>query len=71
MAVTYKKYGINDYERAFNFFRELYRASENVPHWLTGRWEYTEYLVSPLLKYRGSPIDWKETIYGRRIPVKL
>lgn len=63
MAATYRKFSADDYDRAFNFFRELYRASENVPHWLTGRWEYTEYLVSPLLKYRGSPVDWKDTIY--------
>jgi len=63
MTATYRKYNVNDYGRVINFFRDLYRASDNVPFWLPSRWEYAEYLVSPLHKYRGSPIDWKETIY--------
>ena len=63
MSVAYRKYNVNDYDRGFNFFRELYRVSDNVPSWLPVRWEYAEYLVSPLMKDRGSPIDWKETIY--------
>ena len=63
MVATYRKYNVNDYDRALNFFRDLYRASNNVPFWLPARWEYAEYLVSPLHKYRGSSIDWKETIY--------
>jgi len=63
MVATCRKYNVNDYDRGFSFFRELYRESYNVPHWLPIRWEYAEYLVSPLMKDRGSPIDWKETIY--------
>ncbi|OGO30579.1 MAG: hypothetical protein A2Z29_11425 [Chloroflexi bacterium RBG_16_56_11] len=63
MDVKFRKYNENDYNRAFNFFRDLYRASDNVPFWLPSRWEYADYLVSPLFKDRGSLIDWKETIY--------
>ena len=63
MAVTCRKYKINDYNNVINFFRGLYRVSDNVPFWLPSRWEYAEYLVSPLHKYGGSSIDWKETIY--------
>ena len=63
MVPTSRKYSVNDYNRALNFFRDLYRASNNVPFWLPSRWEYAEYLVSPLLKHRDSSIDWKETIY--------
>ena len=63
MVAICRKYNVNDYDRGFNFFRELYRESYNVPHWLPIRWEYAEYLVSLLMKDRGSTIDWKETIY--------
>ena len=63
MVSTYRKYNVNDYDRTLNFFRELHRVSDNVPFWLPSRWEYTDYLLSPLLKYRGTFIDWKETIY--------
>ncbi len=63
MVAKCRRYNVNDYDRGFNFFRELYRERYNVRHWLPMRWEYAEYLVSPLMKDRGSLIDWKETIY--------
>jgi len=63
MVATYRRYNVNDYDRAFNFFRHLYRVSDTVPFWLPARWEYAEYLVSPLHKHRGYSNDWKETIY--------
>jgi len=63
MVTTCRKYNKNDYKRALDFFRDLYRLSDDLPFWLPSRWEYAEYLVSPLHKYRGSSIDWKETIY--------
>ncbi len=63
MSVAYRKYHENDYSCALDFFRHLYRVSDNVPFWLPSRWEYAEYLVSPLLNYGNLSIDWKETIY--------
>ncbi|MFC1978419.1 GNAT family N-acetyltransferase [Chloroflexota bacterium] len=63
MVTNYRKYIVNDYDRVLNFFRDLYHVSDNVPFWLPSRWEYAEYLASPLHKYRGLSIDWKETIY--------
>jgi hypothetical protein len=63
MIVACSRYNSNDYDRVFNFFRNLYRNSNNVPFWLPARWEYAEYFVSPLHKYRGTSIDWKETVY--------
>ena len=63
MVTTYRKYKVDDYDNAIGFFRDLYRLSDNIPLWLPARWEYAEYLVSPLFKYTGSTIDWKETIY--------
>lgn len=63
MTITYRKYEKKDYDSAINFFRRLYRASDKAPHWLPARFEYADYLVSPLHKQRGYPIDWKETIY--------
>jgi GNAT superfamily N-acetyltransferase len=63
MSISYRKYSLNDYDRAENFLRDLYHKSDVVPFWLPARWEYAEYLVSPLMKHRGLSIDWKETIY--------
>jgi GNAT superfamily N-acetyltransferase len=63
MVATYRKYNENDYGRALDFFRHLYRVSDSVPFWLPLHWEYAEHLVSPLLNYGNSSIDWKETIY--------
>lgn len=63
MSVVCKKYTLADYDRVSRFFRELYLTSKNVPYWLPQRFEYAEYLVSPLNKDRGTLIDWKETIY--------
>lgn len=63
MRTKIKKYQLEDYGRVFNFFRELYRECEKVPFWLPARWEYAEYLISPLHKGRNYLIDWKETIY--------
>ena len=63
LAIRRTKYTRGDYDRAIDFFRRLYRASDVVPFWLPARFEYAEYLVAPLYKHRGNPIDWKETIY--------
>ena len=63
MVTVYRKYNVNDYNLAFTFFRDLYRASDNVPFWLPPRWEYAEYFVAPMFKSGGSILDWKETIY--------
>ena len=62
MVIRRAKYTKADYDRAIDFFRRLYRASDVVPFWLPARFEYAEYLVAPLYQHRGNPIDWKETI---------
>lgn len=63
MVAICRKYSSDDYDRAVDFLRELYRASDGAPLWLPARFEYAEYLVSPLYMHRGLAIDWKEAIY--------
>jgi len=62
-STTCRRYDPGDYDRGIDFFRRLYRSSDAVPFWLPQRWEYAEYLVSPLNRNRGYSHDWEETIY--------
>lgn len=63
MSTTFRKYVSKDYDRVISFFRKLYQAHTTVPYWLPQRFEYAEFLVSPLHEQRGITTDWKETIY--------
>lgn len=63
MNISSENYTPQDYDKVIAFFRELYSTSGDLPYWLPQRFEYTEFFVSYLNKYRGVEPDWKETIY--------
>lgn len=57
-----RAYTTVDYPRVIEFLGELLKSSPNRHNWLPGRFEYAEYLVSPLFQQQGKS-DWKETIH--------
>ncbi|MGE5573550.1 MAG: GNAT family N-acetyltransferase [Bacteroidota bacterium] len=54
-------YQATDYSRVIGFLSEVYSINGNQHSWLPARWEYAEYLVGPLYRFRGCP-DWHTTI---------
>ena len=56
-----RKYRDNDYNNIIKFLGELYQLDQNQPYWPPSRFEYAQYLVSPLYLDRGLP-DWKNYI---------
>jgi GNAT superfamily N-acetyltransferase len=63
MAISRRKYQSSDYDAVVDFLRTVYLDDVAQPYWLPQRFEYAEFLISPLHKDRGYPVDWKETIY--------
>jgi len=63
VAITHRRYNVSDYDAVITFLRDLYQETPTAPYWLPQRFEYAEYLISPLHKDRGYSVDWKDTIY--------
>jgi GNAT superfamily N-acetyltransferase len=59
--ITRRSYQQFDYGKIPDFLSMVYRQDRQNPYWLPGRWEYAEFLVSPLYQHRGF-LDWKDTI---------
>lgn len=56
-----RAYSNRDYEAVKAFLNEVYAINKNQHSWLTARWEYAEYFVSPLYVLLGSE-NWVSSI---------
>ncbi|MFA0645019.1 GNAT family N-acetyltransferase [Vibrio cyclitrophicus] len=61
-TITHRVYTISDYQMVIDFLGELSHVVTENHNWLPGRFEYAEYLISPLFIERGLS-DWKKTIH--------
>ncbi|MBM7036089.1 GNAT family N-acetyltransferase [Vibrio ulleungensis] len=61
-TISHRAYTDADYQIVIDFLGVLLNEDPENHNWLPGRFEYAEYLISPLFKERGLP-DWKETIH--------
>jgi len=59
--IIQRNYKDSDYGKIMSFLSEMYQINQNQHCWLTTRWEYAEYLVSPLFEERGWR-NWKHFI---------
>lgn len=59
--INFRRYCPGDYEKIMDFLTRLYLTNKDQQNWLPARWEYAEYLVSPLFQTRNYP-DWTQSI---------